>query len=58
VARELAAGDSVLRVSRGNAARGVYDNAGRSLQMSMRKIIKNRGSFPNEEAAMKRYTWR
>jgi putative transposase len=28
-------------------------NAVESLHMSMRKIIKNRGSFPNEEAAMK-----
>ena len=28
-------------------------NAIESLHMSMRKIIKNRGSFPNEEAAMK-----
>jgi len=28
-------------------------NAVESLHMSLRKIIKNRGSFPNEEAAMK-----
>ena len=28
-------------------------NAVESLHMSMRKIIKNRGSFPNEEAALK-----
>jgi transposase-like protein len=28
-------------------------NAVESLHMSLRKIIKNRGSFPNEEAALK-----
>jgi putative transposase len=34
--------------------RVVYTTNGvESLHMSMRKIIKNRGSFPNEEAAMK-----
>ena len=33
-------------------------NAIESLNMSLRKIIKMRGSFPNDEAALKLFTWR
>ena len=32
-------------------------NAVESLHMSLRKIIKTRGSFPNEEAAFKLLYW-
>jgi len=33
-------------------------NAVESLHMSLRKIIKTRGSFPSEEAAVKLLYWR
>ena len=53
VERELGASDTVLRVS-GEVRRVLYTtNAVESLHMNLRKIITTRGSFPNEEAAMK-----
>ena len=51
VAGKLGAGDSVLRFPE-EVRKVVYTtNAVESLHMSLRKIIKTRGSFPTEEAA-------
>jgi putative transposase len=44
---------TVLCVSAGNPARCVHTNAIESLNMQLRKIIKTRGHFPNDEAAIK-----
>src|SRR5580765_6197501 len=51
--RELGSGDPILRIP-AEVRRVIYTtNAVESLHMSLRKIIKTRGSFPSEEAAMK-----
>jgi len=42
----------VLRLSAGGAARDLYDHVIESLHMQLRKIIKNRGHFPNDDAAI------
>ena len=49
----MATRDSVLRVS-AEIRKVIYTtNAIESLNMVMRKVTKTRGSFPNEEAALK-----
>ncbi len=51
---ELGALDSVFRLPDRHPEVVIYTtNAVESLNMSLRKVIKTRGSFPNAEAAMK-----
>ncbi len=53
VAAELGTLDAVFRVS-GDIRKVIYTtNAIESLNMSLRKVIKTRGSFPTQEAAFK-----
>jgi transposase-like protein len=53
LASRLAARDSVLRLCARGAAELYTTNAIESLHMQLRKIIKTRGHFPNDEAATK-----
>jgi transposase-like protein len=52
VAPELGTLDTVFQLSGGHS-QGHLTNAIESLNMSLRKVIKTRGSFPNAEAALK-----
>ncbi len=49
----LGARHAVLRVSTGYSQSDLHDQAIESLNMQLRKIIKTRGHFPNDESAIK-----
>lgn len=53
LASELATHHSVLRLSAGDSESDLHDQCHRVGDMSMRKITKNRGSFPSDEALLK-----
>ena len=53
LAAQLAADYPVLRLSTGNPQGDLHTNAIESVNMSLRKITKNRGSFPNDGALLK-----
>ena len=54
---ELATGigssDSIFRLSGRDPKNHLYDHAIESLHMQLRKVLKNRGHFPSDEAATK-----
>ena len=53
VAASLAACGAVVRLPAGDPQDDLYDERMESLNRSLRKVIKIRGSFPTDEAALK-----
>jgi len=53
VAAELDAHHAVFQLPAGHPQGDLHTNSVESLNRSLRKIIKTRGGFPNEEAALK-----
>ncbi|KKY05356.1 hypothetical protein RM64_24530, partial [Xanthomonas phaseoli pv. phaseoli] len=53
MAAQLVTTDPVLRLPTGDPQGDLYDQAIESVNMSLRKLTKNRGAFPSDEALMK-----